>query len=235
MEWYKKNFDSIFEKFPVFGDDSWDKSVQHSLLNLVSHEEHIKPGRQWSFIISAVCHIKAFQLSGYFGQPKLKTPKELTDDEALIGRMLVHLFMLMQFNTHGITESTDIWNKNISEFGNKTRVVGQGLYPTLCLLNHSCDNNVTKYYSGSKCIVIASKVRHNTIIVLICYALCYFVRILLLVMRSQRNTFQVPKYFQGTKGRFGWQNITGLIVSALLVKLICLSFKISPQNTSSNK
>ena len=33
--------------------------------------------------------------------------KDLTDDEALVGRMLVHLFELMQFNTHGITEATD--------------------------------------------------------------------------------------------------------------------------------
>ena len=141
----------------MFGDESWDKCKQHSLLNLVSHEDRIKPGRLWSFLISAVCHIKAFQVSGYFGQVKYKATN-LSDDEAMIGRMLVHLFMLMQFNTHGITESTDIWNKATTEFENKNRVVGQGLYPTLCLLNHSCDNNVTKYFSGNTVVVVASKV-----------------------------------------------------------------------------
>ena len=62
LEWYKKNFDSIFEEFPKFGDESWDKSAQHSLLNLVSHEDRIKPGRLWSFLISAVCHVRALQV-----------------------------------------------------------------------------------------------------------------------------------------------------------------------------
>ena len=33
--------------------------------------------------------------------------KDLSDDEALVGVMLVHLFELMQFNTHGINEATD--------------------------------------------------------------------------------------------------------------------------------
>ena len=56
----------------MFGDDTWDKTVQHSLLNLVSHHERIKPGRLWSFLISAVCHLRALQASGYFGQKKDK-------------------------------------------------------------------------------------------------------------------------------------------------------------------
>ena len=37
------------------------------------------------------------------------------------------------------------------------RLVGNGLYPTLCLFNHSCDNNTYKYYAGSDLVVIASK------------------------------------------------------------------------------
>ena len=111
----------------MFGDETWDKSVQHSLLNLVSHHEKIKPARLWSFLISAVCQLRALQLSGYFGQPNQKVGLELSlrniilslsqlspelgQDEVLVGKMLVHLFELMQFNTHGITESTDSLNR----------------------------------------------------------------------------------------------------------------------------
>ena len=36
-------------------------------------------------------------------------------------------------------------------------MVGHALYPTLCLLNHSCDNNVYKYFAGDTVVVIAHK------------------------------------------------------------------------------
>ena len=93
-------------------------------MNLVSHEERIKQGRLWSFMISAVCHIRALQVSGYFGHSRGQVAS-LNEDEAMMGRMLVHLFMLMQFNTHSINESTDMFDRSQKEFNNKTRIVGQ--------------------------------------------------------------------------------------------------------------
>ena len=33
----------------------------------------------------------------------------------------------------------------------------QGLYPTMCLLNHSCDNNTYKYYDGNTMVLVACK------------------------------------------------------------------------------
>ena len=80
---------------------------------LYSHEDTIKPGRLWSFLISAVCHLKALQVSGYFGAAKLSTPKSLGDQETMMGRLLVHLLCLMQFNTHGVAESTDRWDTRV--------------------------------------------------------------------------------------------------------------------------
>ena len=38
------------------------------------------------------------------------------------------------------------------------RLVGNALYPTFALFNHSCDNNTYKYFAGNKVVVIASKV-----------------------------------------------------------------------------
>ena len=113
-------------------------------------------------------------MSGYFGVAKLSTPKSLGDQETMMGRLLVHLLCLMQFNTHGVAESTDRWdtrvmvssldswifadkNHQTQEFENKQRVIAHGLFPTLCLLNHSCDNNVYKYFAGDTVVVIAHK------------------------------------------------------------------------------
>ena len=101
----------------------------------------------------------------------------MTGDEALMGRLLVHLLLLMQFNTHAVTEATDKWDTQPRDFDNRTRGVAHGqcwvhiiylfwilisnihtgLFPTLCLLNHSCDNNVYKYFAGNTVVVVAHK------------------------------------------------------------------------------
>ena len=36
-------------------------------------------------------------------------------------------------------------------------LTGTAIYPTLALLNHSCDPNITKYFDGKKVIVVAGK------------------------------------------------------------------------------
>ena len=79
LSWYKDNKESIFEDFPKFGDESYDKTSQHSLLNLVSHHQTIKPARLWSFLISAVCHLRALQISGYFGTKRLKVTETINN------------------------------------------------------------------------------------------------------------------------------------------------------------
>lgn len=87
---------------------------------------------------------------------------ELDSKEKMIGGLIVELIMRLQFNTHSITEASDAipTAKNImkGEFENRTRIVGTAIYPTMALLNHSCDNNIYKYFVGNKIIVLASKV-----------------------------------------------------------------------------
>ena len=39
----------------------------------------------------------------------------------------------------------------------KMQMVGTAIYPALALLNHSCDPNITKYFSGSTVIAVASR------------------------------------------------------------------------------
>ena len=72
VSWYRENRDSISAEFPKFGDKSYDKTRQHSLFNLVSHHDQVKQGSLLWFLISAVCHLRAFQMSGYFGAKKSK-------------------------------------------------------------------------------------------------------------------------------------------------------------------
>ena len=57
---------------------------------------------------------------------KEKVTREMTADEALMGRLLVHLLLLMQFNTHAVTEATDKWDTQPRDFDNRTRGVAHG-------------------------------------------------------------------------------------------------------------
>ena len=36
-------------------------------------------------------------------------------------------------------------------------LIGTAVYPTLALLNHSCDPNITKYFDGRTVVVVAGK------------------------------------------------------------------------------
>ena len=39
------------------------------------------------------------------------------------------------------------------------RPIGSAIYPNFALLNHSCDQNTSKYFAGDTVVVVASKVR----------------------------------------------------------------------------
>lgn len=74
----------------------------------------------------------------------------LSADEVWIGVLLYTLFEKMQWNTHSIAEDgvdnpKEAGGENaIVQFENALTSVGNGLFPTYALLNHSCDNNVSK-------------------------------------------------------------------------------------------
>ena len=73
----------------------------------------------------------------------------LSADEVWIGVLLYTLFEKMQWNTHSIAEDgvdnpKEAGGGENAQFENALTSVGNGLFPTYALLNHSCDNNVSK-------------------------------------------------------------------------------------------
>ena len=86
---------------------SSDVTSSHGIWNLVTHEDKVSDTRLWFFLISAVCNLRALQLSGYFGQTKVRLGKVLEEKEKVVGEMLADLLFCLQFNTHSVTESKD--------------------------------------------------------------------------------------------------------------------------------
>ena len=72
-----------------------------------------------------------------------------------MARLILHFLMLMKFNTHAITEAV------LASRARPSLVtvisVGTGLYPSLCLVNASCDHNVAHYNLGTRVVAVAAR------------------------------------------------------------------------------
>ena len=112
----------------------------HDLHNLVSHTDSQGEGKIMWFLLAAACYIRNLQMSGYFGYKKQKVPGSLDSDEVVVGDLMVEVILMMQYNSHSITESTDAMEskKKIlnGDFENRTRPIGSGIFPTFALFNH---------------------------------------------------------------------------------------------------
>jgi len=145
--WYMENRESLNERFPMFGDETWEKTPQHAVLSLEHHPGRIEPGRLWSFLLCALCHIRALQMGGYFGPERTgNVAGKLTPDEVEVAAWAVTLLQVELYNMQGVTGGTEL-----------DKCIGNGLYPTTSLINHCCESNVTKCFSGSRLVLVASR------------------------------------------------------------------------------
>ncbi|XP_017886108.1 SET and MYND domain-containing protein 4-like [Ceratina calcarata] len=79
------------------------------------------------------------------------TPSEV---ELWIGGLLLHSLMLLQFNSHEISELI-IPKGSKSMKKSKSNFIAGGIYSTIALFNHSCNPGVIRYFNGITMIVRA--------------------------------------------------------------------------------
>jgi len=125
------------------------------LWSLVGHSDNDDPVGIFWIIISAVFHLRTLQVTGYFGSENKAISSTLSPDQLVIGSVLVNILQMLRYNAHSILSQVDDKNGNWKSW--KTGGIGNGLYPSLALLNHSCAKNVTKYYDGSTVVAVASR------------------------------------------------------------------------------
>ncbi|CAI6367479.1 unnamed protein product [Macrosiphum euphorbiae] len=117
-----------------------------NLYDLVTHRET----RSVQDILHRT-HVAAFYLSclkktNYFASG-CNTDSRPTDDELFIGSLLLHHLLLLQFNAFEVSELRQLGNEQETVF------IGGSVYPTLALLNHSCDPCVVRYHRGTTVVV----------------------------------------------------------------------------------
>jgi hypothetical protein len=85
------------------------------LFSLVRHSNNDGPVGIFWIIVSAVCHLRTLQITGYFGKEDKSTKSTLGANQLFIGGVLVDILQLLRYNTHSILEQVvSIFNKALS-------------------------------------------------------------------------------------------------------------------------
>jgi len=153
-------------------DGIYQSQDYQSLYNLCTHSNQREPYDIYTKTIFAVFLLRCLQEVGYFKSIVTTEPSlVLAEQEVLVGRLLSHFMQCIQFNTHTIESiyenrlvawdaETRLW-KNSAKFnvgdGVETERIGGGVYPTLALVNHSCDPNFAIVFWGRVAIAIATR------------------------------------------------------------------------------
>lgn len=173
VEYFVKNRDKFSCPDLKFGlEDKYISSDYSTLFNLCTHREKREHYDLYTKTVFACFLLRCLQEVGYFKSVQQGPPStSLSDEEVLIARLLKHFLECIQFNTHTIESiyenrmvawdtETRLWKSstrfNIGD-SIETNRIGGGVYPTLALVNHSCDPNFIIMFFGRTAVAVASR------------------------------------------------------------------------------
>ncbi|XP_046740087.1 SET and MYND domain-containing protein 4-like isoform X2 [Diprion similis] len=136
---------------PYKGDD------YRSLHGLVTHEDERTADDLFHRAYMAGWLLRLLKRSSYFPE-EVNTPdtadSQLSPEEIFVGGLILHNIQLLQFNAHEISELARPKGA-ITLDKAKSIFIGGGVYPTVALLNHSCNPSVIRYFIGTTMVVRA--------------------------------------------------------------------------------
>jgi len=173
VEYFVKNKDKFSCPDAKFGlEDQYMSTDYSTIFNLCTHREKREPYDLYTKTVFACFLLRCLQETGYFKSVTSEPPStSVTDEEVLICRLLKHFLECIQFNTHTVESifenrmvawdtETRLWKSsqriNIGD-SIETNRIGGAVYPTLALVNHSCDPNFVIIFWGRTAIAVASR------------------------------------------------------------------------------
>ncbi|XP_031850428.2 protein-lysine N-methyltransferase SMYD4 [Nomia melanderi] len=144
-------------KLYVSAEQPYRRQDIEAFCSLVSHEEERTTDDLLHRTYIALWLLRLLKKGPYFPED-VKTPDtagtKLSESELYIGGLLLNSLMILQFNTHEISElTTSKNNKSLSKA--KSMFIGGGLYPSVSLFNHSCNPGIIRYFIGTTMVVRA--------------------------------------------------------------------------------
>ncbi|ODN03685.1 SET and MYND domain-containing protein 4 [Orchesella cincta] len=152
-QWPLEKFKEIFpdlqndpSRVNLDENGKYDATSYLNIYNFGGLEHERTPVDFYERTLMAVFLVKCLRLNQYFQINLFKTPKP-TQDEFMIGSLLLRNLQVMQFNAYSICEflmeSRSHYRKTT------TSSVGIAIYPTASYFNHSCAPDVTRYFVGT--------------------------------------------------------------------------------------
>ncbi|XP_011883193.1 PREDICTED: SET and MYND domain-containing protein 4 [Vollenhovia emeryi] len=129
----------------------------NTFYNLVTHEDKRLPEDIFHRAYMAAWLFRLLRVGEYLPENVRSTDSadsKLSDEELFIAELMLHNLQLLQFNSHEISELTRLKEEKILAKA-KSVFIGGGVYPTVAMLNHSCNPGVIRYFIGTTMIVRA--------------------------------------------------------------------------------
>lgn len=144
---------NISAKNPYRGNDYM------TFYHLVTHEDKRLPEDIFHRAYMAAWLFRLLKTGEYLPE-SMKTAdtadSRLSEEELFIAELLLHNLQLLQFNSHEISELVrPKEEKTLAKA--KSIFIGGGVYPTVAMLNHSCNPGVIRYFIGTTMIVRAAR------------------------------------------------------------------------------
>ncbi|XP_012257200.2 SET and MYND domain-containing protein 4 [Athalia rosae] len=135
----------------------WKSENYQALHGLVTHEDERMPDDLFHRAYMAGWLLRLLKRSSYFPE-EINSPDiaeaQLSPEEIFVAGLILHNIQLLQFNAHEISEL--IRPKGaVTLDRSKSIFIGGGVYPSVALLNHSCNPSVIRYFIGTTMVVHA--------------------------------------------------------------------------------
>ena len=119
----------------------------HSFFSLISHRERLSQTVLQPILATVAVLLACLQMSGYLGEEE--------EEERMMCEVMVETLCIMRHNSHAVVES--VIQGGARPLFNTVRSIAVGLYPSLCLLNTCCDQNITKYFQRNQVVGVVCK------------------------------------------------------------------------------
>lgn len=152
-----------FDVNPRFGVDFTEEKDQclysdyGNLFNLEGHRSNKSKDETLSLSIRSAIFIVLLRYGGYFGEKQTPFGGTMSKEETILSRVVYHFQEGIQYNLHSVDEVvksklSGIASPQLSE-------VGCGVFPSLLLLNHSCEPNTVRISANGNQVLMFAKRR----------------------------------------------------------------------------
>lgn len=137
-------------------EDICHYSDYRNIVNLEGHRDQQSYEESLGVAVNTVILLVLLREGGYFGQKETPYGASLSPQEKTMASIMVHLQEGLRYNLHTITEVVTTNMNGLSM--PQTRETGSALFPTLLLLNHSCDTNTLRLnVNGNQVMMVAKR------------------------------------------------------------------------------